>query len=137
MRFADDHAHDPSVTRDVTFGVFVGAEHWHVVASAPRVEQPASVTEHRGEPLQSAMSVAAFALGIGLTTSMFSIGYSILLRGMPYERALLQPLPPRPYTSLVVAPRPRVEALPVPKVPVLPVERRPLSHYAELVGGVR
>ena len=56
------------------------------------------------------------------------------------ERALLQPLPPRPYHSLVIDRTPRraeVVKLPAPKVPVLSVERRPLSHYAELVGGVR
>lgn len=54
------------------------------------------------------------------------------------ERALLQPLPHRPYHSLVVEPRravePKIRAV---QVPVVSVERRPLSHYAELVGGVR
>jgi transposase len=53
------------------------------------------------------------------------------------ERALLQPLPARPYHSLVIETAPR----PAPRIPApLPsvvVERRPLSQYAELVGGVR
>ena len=56
------------------------------------------------------------------------------------ERALLQPLPPRPYHSLVIDRTPRraeVAKLPAPKVPVLHVERRPLSNYTELVRGVR
>lgn len=54
------------------------------------------------------------------------------------ERALLQPLPARPYHSLVLSPRPRRSGdtqIRAPQVPVLAVERRPLSHYAELVGG--
>ena len=54
------------------------------------------------------------------------------------ERALLQPLPPRPYHSLVVdrMARPSGDTkIYAPQVPVLSVERRPLSHYAELVGG--
>lgn len=54
------------------------------------------------------------------------------------ERALLQPLPPRPYHSLVLDRRPRRSGdtqIYAPQVPVLAVERRPLAHYAELVGG--
>lgn len=54
------------------------------------------------------------------------------------ERALLQPLPPRLYHSLVVdrTARPsRDTKIYAPQVPILSVERRPLSHYAELVGG--
>ncbi len=54
------------------------------------------------------------------------------------EQALLQPLPPRPYHSLVLdrPSRPSVDTkIYAPQVPVLAVERRPLSHYAELVGG--
>jgi transposase len=54
------------------------------------------------------------------------------------ERALLQPLPARPYHSLVVdrasRPAPKV---PAPALPAVVVERRPLSEYAELVGGGR
>jgi transposase len=52
------------------------------------------------------------------------------------EWALLQPLPPRPYHSLVVesAPRPAPK-IPAPPLPALIVERRPLARYAELVGG--
>lgn len=56
------------------------------------------------------------------------------------ERALLRPLPPRPYHSLVVEPRPRRRVEPTiraAQLPVVSVERRPLTHYAELVGGVR
>lgn len=54
------------------------------------------------------------------------------------ERALLQPLPARPYHSIVVdrAPR-RPLKIQMSPVPALVVERRPLAHYAELVGGVR
>jgi transposase len=54
------------------------------------------------------------------------------------ERALLQPPPARPYHSLVVdrAPRPAAKTS-TPLVPALVVERRPLSEYAELVGGAR
>lgn len=54
------------------------------------------------------------------------------------ERALLQPLPPRPYHSLVLDQRPRRSGdtqIYATQVPVLAVERRPLAHYAELVGG--
>jgi hypothetical protein len=54
------------------------------------------------------------------------------------ERALLQPLPHRPYHSLVVEPRRSPEPkIRTAQVPVVSVERRPLSHYSELVGGVR
>jgi transposase len=54
------------------------------------------------------------------------------------EHALLQPLPARPYQSLVVdrAPRPAPKT-PNPRLPALVVERRPLTQYAELVGGAR
>lgn len=56
------------------------------------------------------------------------------------ERALLQPLPHRPYHSLLVEPSKRRSAdtqLRASQLPVVSVERRPLSHYTELVGGVR
>ncbi len=47
------------------------------------------------------------------------------------ERALLLPLAPRPYRSLVLLPD--TPARPVqPPVPRIPVERRPLSAYAQL-----
>jgi transposase len=54
------------------------------------------------------------------------------------ERALLQPLPARTYHSIVVdrAPRRPTKIL-MPRVPEHVVERRPLAHYAELVGGAR
>jgi hypothetical protein len=61
-----------------------------------------------------------------------------LLRFERDERALLQPLPARPYHSLVLNHRPRRSGdtqIYAPQVPVLAVERRPLAHYAELVGG--
>src|SRR5262245_48704885 len=35
----------------------------------------------------SALSIGALALGIGLTTTMFSIGYAAALKGLPYERS--------------------------------------------------
>lgn len=38
-------------------------------------------------PGLSALAVAALALGIGLTTTMFSIVYAAVLKGLPYERA--------------------------------------------------
>jgi transposase len=54
------------------------------------------------------------------------------------ERALLQPLPARPYHSLVVDRGPRRPSkIQMPPVPALVVERRPLAHYTELVGGAR
>ncbi|MEZ4423051.1 MAG: IS21 family transposase [Gemmatimonadota bacterium] len=57
------------------------------------------------------------------------------------ERALLQPLPARPYASLVLgaARRPRSgdTRIYAASVPQITVERRPLTHYAELVGGAR
>lgn len=60
------------------------------------------------------------------------------------ERALLQPLPPRPYHSLVLDRRPSRASgasggtqIRAAQVPVMAVERRSLSHYAELVGGAR
>jgi hypothetical protein len=49
------------------------------------------------------------------------------------ERALLQPLAPRPYQSLVLAPSFRRPAARL-AAPVL-VEQRPLTVYAELAGG--
>lgn len=54
------------------------------------------------------------------------------------ERALLQPLPARPYHSVVVEPAHRpAPKTPAPLLPALVVERRPLTQYAELVGGGR
>ena len=51
---------------------------------------------------------------------------------------IAQPLPHRPYHSLVVQPRqPAEPKIRTAQVPVVSVERRPLSHYAELVGSVR
>src|SRR5690242_11579789 len=38
-------------------------------------------------PGTSALAAVALALGIGLTTTMFSIVYGIALRGLPFERA--------------------------------------------------
>jgi mannose-6-phosphate isomerase-like protein (cupin superfamily) len=49
-RFADDYAGDASLTQDITFGVFVGPEHWYVVASAAEEGRAAAVTVHRGVP---------------------------------------------------------------------------------------
>lgn len=37
------------------------------------------------DPLRSAISVIAFSFGVGLTASMFSIGYTILFRGTPFD----------------------------------------------------
>lgn len=56
------------------------------------------------------------------------------------ERALLQPLPRRPYHSFVLDRRTLGSGdthICAAQVPVLAVERRPLSHYAELIGGAR
>ena len=37
------------------------------------------------DPVRSGISIIAFAFGIGLTASMFSIGYTILFRGTPFD----------------------------------------------------
>lgn len=53
------------------------------------------------------------------------------------ERAVLQPLAPHPYRSLVLLPdRTPAPARPSP-VPRVPVERRPLTAYAALTAGAR
>jgi putative ABC transport system permease protein len=41
----------------------------------------------RKSPGISAMAILALALGIGLTTMMFSVLYSVLYRGLPFEQA--------------------------------------------------
>lgn len=54
------------------------------------------------------------------------------------EHALLQPLPARPYRSVVLDRRPPSSGdtqIYAAQVPALTVERRPLSAYANLVGG--
>src|SRR5216117_2923562 len=38
-------------------------------------------------PGLSALAVVALAVGIGLTTTMFSIVYAAVLKGLPYERS--------------------------------------------------
>jgi hypothetical protein len=56
------------------------------------------------------------------------------------ERALLQPLPLRAYHSLLIDRSPRRAAqqrMPAAQLPEVVVQRRPLSQYAELVGGAR
>jgi hypothetical protein len=51
------------------------------------------------------------------------------------ERLLLQPLAPRPYTSLVLTDAPRrSRALPTPR-PLVAIEKRPLAVYARLREG--
>lgn len=64
-----------------------------------------------------------------------------LLRFERDERALLQPLPSRPYHSLVLDRTSRrsgdTQFYAPPSVPTVTVERRPLSQYTELVGGGR
>ena len=50
------------------------------------------------------------------------------------ERVQLQPLPARRYTSLVLE-APAIAAPRRPR-PVLSVEKRPLTAYAQLTGGV-
>jgi len=39
----------------------------------------------RRDPFLAGVSVIAFALGIGLTASMFSIAHSVLMKGMPFD----------------------------------------------------
>lgn len=51
-RYVADYAIDPSLREDITFGVYVGPEHWHVMARARRDSQPADVRLIRGEPPQ-------------------------------------------------------------------------------------
>ena len=53
------------------------------------------------------------------------------------ERAVLTPLAERPYRSLVLKPDPAPTPAPTRRVPRIPVARRPLSAYAQLVGGPR
>src|SRR5690606_41890672 len=52
------------------------------------------------------------------------------------ERYLLQPLAPRPYTSLVLDRPAAPTSTRQPLRPVVPVEKRPLTAYAQLAGGV-
>ena len=51
------------------------------------------------------------------------------------ERRLLQPLASRPYTSLVLADASRRAPVPTPR-PLVAVEKRPLTVYARLTGGL-
>lgn len=51
------------------------------------------------------------------------------------ERLLLHPLAPRPYTSLVL-PAPRPARSQPTRRPLVPVEKRPLTVYARLTGGL-
>lgn len=53
------------------------------------------------------------------------------------ERALLQPLALRPYRSLMLMPTEPQKPVRVSGVPTVPVERRSLSVYAQIAGGVR
>ena len=53
------------------------------------------------------------------------------------EKALLQPLPVRPYRSLILMPAESAKPVRVPGVPAVAVERRPLSVYAQIAGGAR
>jgi len=41
----------------------------------------------RRQPMLNGLAVLALALGIGLTTMMFSIVYGVVLRGLPFERS--------------------------------------------------
>lgn len=52
------------------------------------------------------------------------------------ERALLQPLAPRPYRPLVLVSAEPREPVRVSGAPTVAVERRPLSVYAQIAGGV-
>jgi transposase len=52
------------------------------------------------------------------------------------ERHLLQPLAPRPYTSLVLTEPPRSTRPLSPARPLVTVEKRPLAVYARLTGGI-
>src|SRR5688500_10431222 len=46
------------------------------------VRQPVPAT--RRSPLVSTLAIVAFALGIGVTTAVFSIFYGVLLKPLPY-----------------------------------------------------
>jgi transposase len=52
------------------------------------------------------------------------------------ERLVLQPLAPRPYTSVLVPDAPRRVAPAVAPRPLVSVEKRPLAVYARLTGGL-
>jgi hypothetical protein len=52
------------------------------------------------------------------------------------ERLLLQPLAPRPYTSVLVPDAPRRLAPSAAPRPLVTVEKRPLAVYARLTGGL-
>jgi transposase len=52
------------------------------------------------------------------------------------ERLLLQPLAPRPYTSVLVPAAPRRVAPSAAPRPLVTVEKRPLAVYARLTGGL-
>ena len=66
-------------------------------------------------PGLSALGIVALALGIGLTTTMFSIVYAAVLRGLPYERSdrLVAhfPQPPSPGHSVHAREHPRLHRL--------------------------
>ena len=44
-----------------------------------------AIRKLRRDPFLSGVSVVALALGIGLTASMFSVAYSVLFKGMPFD----------------------------------------------------
>ena len=52
------------------------------------------------------------------------------------ERLLLHPLAPHPYTSLVLTAPPRAARSQPSRRPLVPVEKRPLTVYARLTGGL-
>jgi len=52
------------------------------------------------------------------------------------ERLLLQPLAPRPYTSVLVPAAPRHLAPSAAPRPLVTVEKRSLAVYARLTGGL-
>ncbi|MEJ2206827.1 MAG: ABC transporter permease, partial [Gemmatimonadota bacterium] len=83
------------------------------------------------DPLRSGISVVALTMGIGLTTSMFSIAYSVLFRGTPFDGGdrLVRVERLYPETGR------RLRSMPLLDYQDLVAEQSTLSVLGALVGG--